>query len=61
MLTQLNLLISKPQGDPMGIEHCSKISTMTRTNWQNLNDSRLVLQLPLPNPLKPGVTPRMQM
>ena len=28
---------------------------------QNLNDSRLVLQLSLPNPLKPGVKSQMKM
>ena len=29
--------------------------------FQNLNDSRLVLQLCVPNPLKPGVKSRMKM
>ena len=33
----------------------SKISNIRHTKSQKLNDSRLVLQLPLPNPLKPGV------
>ena len=32
-----------------------KISNMNRTKLQNLNRRRLVLQLSLPNPLKPGV------
>ena len=31
-----------------------KISNISRTKSQNLNDSRLVLLLSLPNPLKPG-------
>ena len=31
-----------------------KISNIRRTKSQNLNDSRLVLQLSLPNPLKTG-------
>ena len=38
-----------------------KISNTRRTKSQNLNDSRLVLQLYLPNQLKPGVKSRMQM
>ena len=38
-----------------------KISNMRRTKSQNLNDSRLVLPLSLPNPLKPGVKSRMKM
>ena len=38
-----------------------KISNISRTNSQNWNDYRLVLQLSLPNPLKPGVTSRMKM
>ena len=32
-----------------------KISDIRRTKTQNLNDSRLVLQLFWPNPMKPGV------
>ena len=32
-----------------------KISNIRRTKSQNWNVSRLVLQLPLPNPMKPGV------
>ena len=37
-------------------QHCiyRQISNIRRTKFQNLHDSRLVLQLPLPNPLKPG-------
>ena len=38
-----------------------KISNIGRTKSQNLKYSRLVLQLPLPNPLKPGVKSRMKM
>ena len=38
-----------------------KISNIRRTKSQNLNDSRLVLQLSLSNPLKPGVKSRMKM
>ena len=35
-------------------EYC-KISNIRRTKSPNLNVSHLVLQLPLPNPMKPGV------
>ena len=38
-----------------------KTSSISRTKSQNLNASRLVLQLSLPNPLKPGVKSRMKM
>ena len=38
-----------------------KISNIRYTKSQNFNDSRLVLQLSLPNPLKPGVKSRMEM
>ena len=36
-------------------------SNIRRTKHQNLNISRFVLQLSLPNPLKPGVKSRMKM
>ena len=36
-------------------------SNISRTKSQNLNVSRLVLQLSLPNPLKPGIKSRMKM
>ena len=38
-----------------------EISNIRRTKSHNLNVSRLVLQLSLPNPLKPGVMWRMKM
>ena len=38
-----------------------KISNITRPKSKNLNDSRLVLLLSLPNPLKPSVKSRMKM
>ena len=38
-----------------------KVSNIRRTKFQNLNDSRLVLQLSLPNSLTPGVKLRMKM
>ena len=37
------------------------VSNIRRTKSLNLNDSRLVLQLCAPNPLKPGVKSRMKM
>ena len=39
----------------------SKISNISRTKSQNLNDSPLVLRSSLSNPLKPGVKSRMKM
>ena len=39
----------------------SKISNIRHNKSQNFNDSRLVLQLFLPNPLKPDVKSRMKM
>ena len=38
-----------------------KISNISRTKFQNLNDSCLVLQLSPPNTLMPGVKLRMKM
>ena len=38
-----------------------KLSNIRRTQNQNLNVSRLNMQPPLPNPLKPGVKSRMKM
>ena len=38
-----------------------KTSSISRTKSQNLNASRLVLQLSLHNPLKPGVKSSMKM
>ena len=38
-----------------------KLSNIRRTQSPNLNVSRLVLQLSLPNPMKPGVKSRMKM
>ena len=41
--------------------HYRQFSDIRRTQSQNINVSRLVLQLSLPNPLKPGVKLRMKM
>ena len=38
-----------------------KVSNIRRTKYKNLNDSRLVLQLYVPNPLKPSVKSIMKM
>ena len=38
-----------------------KTSSISRTKYQNLNVSHIVLQLSLPNPLKPNVQLRMKM
>ena len=38
-----------------------KVSNIRRTKSKNLNASRLILQLSLPNPLKPGVKLRTKM
>ena len=38
-----------------------KTPSISHTKAQNLNVSHLVLQLSLPNPLKPGVKLRMKM
>ena len=38
-----------------------KISNIRRNKSLNWNDSHLVLQLPLPEPLKPGVKSGMKM
>ena len=38
-----------------------KVSNIRCTKSENLSDCRLVLQLPLANPLKPGVKLRMKM
>ena len=41
--------------------HYRQVSNIRRTKCQNLNDSRLVLQLSVPNPLKPSVKSMMKM
>ena len=42
-------------------EEYRKVSNIRRTKSLNLNASRLILQLSLPNPLKPGVQFRIKM
>ena len=43
------------------INNYRKTSSISRTKSQNLNVSHIVLQLSLPNPLKPGVKSSMKM
>ena len=43
------------------LETYRKLSNIRRTKSQHLNDSRLILQMSLPNLLKPGVKLRMKM
>ena len=55
-----------PHGNPCGeltkcIETYRKVSNIRCTKYQNLNDSRLILQLSVPNPLKPSVKSIMKM
>ena len=45
----------------MAVRNYHKISNISYTKSQNLNDSSLLLQLSFPNPLKPGVETRMKM
>ena len=50
-----------PLGDVVITLNYRKISDIRRNKPQNLNDSHLVLQLSLPNLMKPGVKTRMKM
>ena len=54
-----NFLIADPRF--MYIVEYRKVSNIRRTKSQNLNASRLILLLSLPNPLKPGVKLSMKM
>ena len=49
-----------PAHQQPGIDY-RQFSNIRCTQFQNINGSRLVLQLTLPNPLKPGVKLRMKM
>ena len=47
---------------PFGVQSIyRKLSSISRTKFKAINVSRRVLQLSLPNPLKPGVRSRMKM
>ena len=56
---QQNTAKDEPMCIILGINH--KTSNIRHTQPQNLNVCCLVLQLPLPNALKPGVKSRMKM
>ena len=57
---KMSELIIAMQCGPVPI-HTRKISNIRRTKSETLNDYRLVVQLSLPNPMKPGVKSRMKM
>ena len=62
-LTQVHEVYGSWSGSE-GVSVLSKhrnVSNIRRTKYQNLTVSRLILQLPLPNPLKPGVKLRIKM
>ena len=48
-------------GNVRGHINYRKVSDIKRTKSKNLNDSRLVLKLSVPNPLKLGIKSRMKM
>ena len=50
-----------PHMHPHFMWNYHKTSNIRRTKYQNINVSRVVLQLSLPNPLKPGVKSIMRM
>ena len=54
-------MLARMQGCWIANHNYCKISNIRRTESQNLNVSRLILQLSLPNPMKPGVKSRMKM
>ena len=57
-IDMINRIMNMPHFDSEFSRHASSSS---RTKSQNVNVSRLVLQLSLPNPQKPGVKSRMKM
>ena len=50
-----------PLGDVTVISNYRQVSNIRRTKSQHLKDSRTVLWLSLPNPLKPDIKSRMKM
>ena len=55
-----NELLYDRLDEPMMLGAYPKASGMWHTKSQNLNVSRLVLQLYIPNPLKPGTKSRIK-
>ena len=49
------------QAKSQNIKGYRKVSNIICTPYQNLNDCRLILQLSVPNPLKPSVKSIMKM
>ena len=60
-MKKLKALIEKRFIALLPKDNYRKVSNIRRTKCQNLNDSRLVLQLSVPNPLKPSVKSITQM
>ena len=61
IVRQAHNLNMKRQQQPNPYNTYRVTSNISRTNNPNLNVSPLFLQLPWPNPLKPGVKSRMKM
>ena len=61
LAAQLFYSLSFTRSDGRSMDKYCKISNIRRTKSPNLNVSRLVVQLSLPNPMKPGVKLRMKM
>ena len=62
VLRKLHISSSKSETLSCGsVCYCRQTSNIRRTKLRNLNVSRLVLQLSLSNPLKPGFKSRMKM
>ena len=60
-VTTYFFLASQSSPGNLNFIHHNKISNISHTKYHNLNVSHLILQLSLPNPLKPGVKSRMKM
>ena len=64
MMATCQMVITRISADECSyyvIYNYRKVSNIRRTKCQHLNDSRLVLQLSEPNPLKPSVKSIMKM
>ena len=63
LILTLNNVKIQPLKSQLKIEHpiYRQVSNIRRTKHQHLKDSRTVLRLSLPNPLKPDVKSRMKM
>ena len=61
LVHKIHLIITKIFGEEQKYSACHQTTSLSHTESQNLNVSRLVLQLSLPNPLKPGVKLRIKL